>query len=102
MMTAKVVLTREQVLHVAELVKLKLTDEEVALFQHQLSAVLDHIARLDELDTGAIPPTASILPLANTMRAVVAHASFPREVMLANAPAVKDGFVRVRAVLGGE
>jgi aspartyl-tRNA(Asn)/glutamyl-tRNA(Gln) amidotransferase subunit C len=101
-MTAKVVLTREQVLHVAELAKLKLTEEEVVLFQHQLSAILDHIARLDQLDTGAIPPTASVLPLANATRADVAQASFPREAMLANAPAVKDGFVQVRAVLAGE
>ena len=102
MKAAKVVLTCEQVLHVAELAKLKLTDDEVSLFQHQLSAILDHVARLDELDTDAIPPTASVLPLANVTRPDVAQASFPRQVMLANAPAVKNGFVQVRAVLESE
>ena len=95
-------LTREQVLHVAELAKLKLTDAEIGLFQQQLSAILEYMARLDELNTDAISPMASVLPLANIMRPDVAQASFSRDVMLANAPAVKEGFVQVRAVLESE
>lgn len=92
-------LTREQVRHVAELAKLKLTDAEVDLFQEQLSAILDHVARLNELDTDAIPPTATVLPLRSVTRPDVCQASFPREEMLANAPAVERGFVKVKAVL---
>jgi aspartyl-tRNA(Asn)/glutamyl-tRNA(Gln) amidotransferase subunit C len=92
-------LTREQVRHVAELAKLKLTDAEADLFQGQLSAILDYAARLDELDTDAIPPTAAVLPVQNVMRPDVQRASFPRDVMLENAPDVEDGFVRVKAVL---
>lgn len=92
-------LTRQQVEHVAELVKLKLTDEEVTLYQEQLSAILDYAARLDELDTASIPPTATVLPLRNVMREDVVCPSPGREVMLRNAPAVQDGCVRVRVVL---
>ena len=92
-------LTHDQVRHVAELAKLKLSDAEVDLFQRQLSAVLDDAARLDELDTEQIPPTAAVLPLQNVMRADLCRASFPRDAMLANAPAAADGFVQVKVVL---
>ncbi len=92
-------LTREQVLHVAELAKLRLTAEEVTLFQEQLSAILAYAERLSELDTEAIPPTAAVLPLHNVFRPDVVGESFPREAMLANAPDTKDGYIRVKAVL---
>lgn len=92
-------LTRDQVRHVAELAKLKLSDAEVELFQQQLSAILDYAARLNELDTGQIPPTAAVLPLSNVMRADACRASFPRDTMLANAPKTEGGFIKVKAVL---
>jgi aspartyl-tRNA(Asn)/glutamyl-tRNA(Gln) amidotransferase subunit C len=92
-------LTREQVRHVAELAKLKLTEAEVALFQGQLSEILEYAERLDELDTEQIPPTAGVLPLQNVMRPDALDASFPRDAMLANAPATEDGFVKVQVVL---
>ena len=95
-------LTREQVRHVAELAKLELTEAEVDLFREQLSAILDNAARLDELDTDAIPPTAAVLPLQNVTRSDNRRPSFPRDQMLANAPSVQDGFVRVIAVLDAE
>ena len=95
-------LTREQVRHVAELAKLKLTESEIALFQQQLSAILDYAERLDELDTEQIPPTAAVLPLQNVMRPDVSYRSFPRDAMLANAPAVQDGFVKVKVVLDND
>jgi aspartyl-tRNA(Asn)/glutamyl-tRNA(Gln) amidotransferase subunit C len=95
-------LTREQVRHVAELAKLKLTEAEVDLFQEQLSAILDSAARLDELETEQIPPTAAVLPLQNVMRSDTPRASYPRDTMLANAPDAEDGFVRVKVVLDND
>jgi len=95
-------LTRDQVIHVAELAKLKLTEAEIDLFQKQLSAVLDDAARLDELDTDQIPPTAAVLPLHNVMRADQSRPSWPRDEMLANAPAQEDGYVKVKVVLEQE
>jgi aspartyl-tRNA(Asn)/glutamyl-tRNA(Gln) amidotransferase subunit C len=95
-------LTREQVTHVAELAKLKLTQAEIDLFQKQLSAVLDDAARLEELETDRIPPTAAVLPLCNVMRADQSRPSWPRDEMLANAPDQEDGFVKVKVVLEQE
>ena len=92
-------LTREEVKHVAELAKLTLTDAEIDLFRDQLSAILDYAARLDELDTASIPPTASILPLQNVMRSDEPGTSFPRDAMLANAPDTDEGMFRVPRVL---
>ena len=92
-------LTREQVKHVAELAKLKLTDAEIDLFQEQLSAVLEYADRLDELDTEPIPPTAGVLPLRNVMRSDDPRPSFPRDAMLENAPDAEEGFVKVKVVL---
>jgi aspartyl-tRNA(Asn)/glutamyl-tRNA(Gln) amidotransferase subunit C len=95
-------LTREQVQHIAELAKLKLNDDEVERMTQQLSAILDYAARLQELDTDAIPPTASVVPLRNVMREDAVTPSLPREEVLANAPdKSEDGeFFRVRAILG--
>jgi aspartyl-tRNA(Asn)/glutamyl-tRNA(Gln) amidotransferase subunit C len=94
-------LTREQVQHIAELAKLKLSDAEVERMTSQLSAILDHAARLQELNTDAIPPTASVLPLRNVMRDDAVAPSLPREEILANAPDKDERgeFFRVRAIL---
>lgn len=94
-------LSREDVEHVAALARLGLTDEEVERLRDQLSSILDAIAAIDRLDTGAIPPTAQVLPLANVWREDVERPSLPREVVLANAPRQADGFFEVHAVLGG-
>ena len=92
-------LTREQVAHIAELARLALTDEELALYQEQLSAVLEYAERLQALNTDAIPPTATVLPLRNVLRADEARSSMARDDILANAPQVEDGCFRVPAVL---
>lgn len=94
-------LTRTQVQHIAELAKLKLSDEEIDRMTPQLSAILDHAARLQELNTDAIPPTASVVPLLNVMREDQVAPSLPRDDVLANAPDKDehDEFFRVRAIL---
>lgn len=92
-------LTREQVEHVADLAKLGLSDEEIELYRKQLSAILEYAAVLQQLDTDAIPPTATVLPLRNVMRADEPVASLSHEDALANAPAVADGYFQVRAIL---
>ncbi len=94
-------LTREQVRHIAELARLELSAEELSRMTEQLSAILDHAARLQELDTEALPPTASVAPLENVMREDAIAPSLPREAVLANAPDKddKNEFFRVRAIL---
>lgn len=94
-------LTRQQVEHIAELAKLQLTDDEIDRMTQQLSAILDYAARLQELDTNAIPPTASVVPLHNVMRQDQVGTSLPREDALANAPDKDERgeFFRVKAIL---
>ena len=94
-------LTRAQVQHIAELAKLKLNEDEIDRMTQQLSAILDHAARLQELDTDAIPPTASVVPLHNVMRDDQVEPSLAREDALANAPDkdARNEFFRVRAIL---
>jgi len=93
-------LSREKVERIAELARLALSDEEVVLYQEQLSAILEYFERLQELDTEAIPPTATVLPLRSVMRADEPHLPFSREDILANAPAAEEGCFKVSAVLG--
>lgn len=94
-------LTRAQVQHIAELAKLKLGDDELDRMTQQLSAILAHAARLQELNTDAILPTASVLPLQNVMRDDEVIPSLPRDQVLANAPdkSEEGEFFRVRAIL---
>ena len=94
-------LSAEQVLHIAELVKLALSDEEVALYQQQLSEILEHFDRLNELNTDAIPPTAQVADQQNVYREDRVREWLATEEALANAPDAADGFFRVRPVLDG-
>jgi len=91
--------TREQVAHIAELARLTLTEDETVLYQQQLSAVLEYAERLQTLDTGAIPPTATVLPVRNVMRTDEPCPSLAREEILANAPEIEKGCFRVQAIL---
>ena len=92
-------LTRAEVQHIAELAKLQLTEAEEALYQEQLSDILDYIQRLNTLDTGAIPPTATVLPLRSIMRDDVPRPSLPVDEVLANAPARAGDSFEVRVIL---
>lgn len=92
-------LSLAEVEHIAELAKLGLTEEEKERFQEQLSAILEHFEMLQQLDTEAIPPTATVLPLRNVMRPDEVGPSLPPEDVLANAPAVEEDCFKVRAIL---
>jgi aspartyl-tRNA(Asn)/glutamyl-tRNA(Gln) amidotransferase subunit C len=92
-------LSHETVRAIAELAKLELSDEEVALYAGQLSHILGYFERLQQLDTSHIPPTASVLPLTNVLRPDVANAPLPPEKVIANAFDSQDNQFRVSAVL---
>jgi len=92
-------LSLEQVEHIAELAKLRLTDAEKERLREQLSDILGHFEALQQLDTEAIPPTATVLPLRTVLRPDAARPSMPRDDILANAPAAADGSFEVPAVL---
>ena len=93
-------LTHDEVRHVAELAKLRLTDDEVVEFAGQLSDILDYAERLQEVDTSHVPPTPYPLPLTNVLREDKATDCLTNDEALANAPESADGFFKVRAVFG--
>ena len=95
------VLTRADVAHVAHLARLGLTDDELSLLEGQLNRILDQYAKLAELDTEAIPPTAQTIELENILRDDVAADSFTTEEAIANAPQREGEFIVVPAILGG-
>jgi aspartyl-tRNA(Asn)/glutamyl-tRNA(Gln) amidotransferase subunit C len=95
-------LSLAQVEHVARLAQLTLSDQEKELFREQLSSILEYAQRLQQVDTSAIPPTATVLPLENVMRDDQVRPSLPLASVLANAPDTKDGYFRVPVVLEGE
>jgi aspartyl-tRNA(Asn)/glutamyl-tRNA(Gln) amidotransferase subunit C len=91
-------LTQEDVRHVAELAKLRLSEAEVEQYAEQLSAILDYAERLQSVDTSHVPPTPYVLPLTSVLADDVPQPCLPNELALANAPDRQDGFFRVRAV----
>jgi aspartyl-tRNA(Asn)/glutamyl-tRNA(Gln) amidotransferase subunit C len=88
-------ISREDVLHVAHLARLALTEEEVARFQEQLSAILEAVGKVQELDLEGVPPTSHPLDLVNVWRADEPRESWPREETLALAPDAENGQYRV-------
>jgi len=95
-------LTRADVEHVAHLARLGLTADELARLEGELNHILDQYAKLAQLDTDAIPPTAQVIELENILREDVTRPSMAPAQVLANAPAREgDAFV-VPAILGGD
>ena len=92
-------LTREDVIHVASLARLGMSDDELTMFQEQLSSILGHIEALNELDTSAIAPTTQVVPLENVMRPDVVGESLSQETVIAMAPETRDGFIAVGAIM---
>ena len=85
---------RKQVLHVAALARLELSEDEVERMASELSHVLDHIETINELDLEGVPPTSHVVEVANALRADVPRPCLPREVALASAPErTEEGFL---------
>src|SRR3954452_5397984 len=99
---AMATLSRADVEHVAHLARLGLTADELARLEGQLNHILDQYAKLAEVDTDAIPPTAQTIELENILREDVPRPSMDREQVLANAPAREGDFFVVPAILGGD
>jgi aspartyl-tRNA(Asn)/glutamyl-tRNA(Gln) amidotransferase subunit C len=82
------VINRDEVLHVARLARLKLGEDEIEPLARELSAILDHVARIGELDLDGVAPTTHVVEMTGSLRADEPRPSLPREVALAQAPAV--------------
>jgi aspartyl-tRNA(Asn)/glutamyl-tRNA(Gln) amidotransferase subunit C len=82
---------RDQVLHVARLARLELSDQELKRMADELSHVLDHIEKIRELDLQSVPPTSHVVDVAAPLRADQPVSSLPRESVLASAPEPVEG-----------
>jgi aspartyl-tRNA(Asn)/glutamyl-tRNA(Gln) amidotransferase subunit C len=89
------VIDREQVLHVARLARLELTEDEVERMSGELSTILDHIEKIGELDLDEVEPTSHVVQVENVLRPDEPRPSWPRERMLAEAPDATDDGYRV-------
>jgi aspartyl-tRNA(Asn)/glutamyl-tRNA(Gln) amidotransferase subunit C len=89
------VIDRDQVLHVARLARLRLSEEEVETMASELSGILGHVDRIGQLDLEGVEPTSHVVELENVLRADEPVPSLSREAALANAPEPQDGAFRV-------
>ena len=92
-------LTLSEVEHIADLARLELSVEELARYREQLSAILDYAARLQKIDTSAVPATASALAAGLPLREDVARPGLDVEKVLRNAPLSDENQFRVPPVL---
>ena len=86
---------REQVLHVAKLARLRLNDDEIEKMSTELSGILGHIEKIEELDLDGVEPTSHVVTLENVLRPDEPRPSWPRERVLEIAPDAGDGGFRV-------
>ena len=92
-------LNREEVLQIARLARLGLTETEIKALGGQLSAILENFEVLRQVDTGNVPPTAQSIDLQNVLRDDSVTPSLSPDEVLANAPHKEGDYFRVRAVL---
>jgi aspartyl-tRNA(Asn)/glutamyl-tRNA(Gln) amidotransferase subunit C len=88
-------ITREDVLHVAALAQLELTEDEIVRLEVQLNDILAAVGKVSELDLSDVPPTSHPLSVANVMRPDVPGPSLPLEDVFANAPDREADYFRV-------
>lgn len=92
-------ITKKDVEHIALLSRLKFTEDEKETFVKQLSDILTHIEKLNEVDTKAIEPTSHVIKMQNVMRDDIVSVSLPIEKALANAPDRTEEFFRVPKII---
>ncbi len=91
--------THDDVRHVAALARLEISDEDLEPMRRELSAILEYVGKLDELNTDDVPPTSHVLALNNVFRSDTVEESLPRDKALQNAPSEAMGHFRVPKVM---
>lgn len=91
-------LSKDEVRHVAMLARIGLEPGDEEFYAEQLSGILDHIDRLQQLDTGDIPPTAQVVEIESRLRDDEPRPALTQEEALANAPAAVNGLFRVTSI----
>lgn len=92
-------LTTEEVVKIATLARIELTEAEVVKFQKDLSAVLDYVAELNQVDIEGVEEVSQVTGLVNVQRRDEPVSTAHRDAILEQAPEIKDGFYKVKAIL---
>jgi aspartyl-tRNA(Asn)/glutamyl-tRNA(Gln) amidotransferase subunit C len=92
-------LSRDDILHVAKLARLELTDDEIARFSTELTAILDYVEQLKGVDVEDVAPTSHTLPLKNVLRDDVVTPAFSPEKIMSGAPDVENNCYKVPPVI---
>ncbi len=79
-------ISREEVLHIATLSRLRFDENELAVMGEEMDSILDRFEQLNAVDVSDVPPTAHILPFTNVLREDVAGEPMDRDELLKNAP----------------
>lgn len=93
------IISEEEVRHIASLAKLKLSDEEVKKFSVELGQITEFVETLKEVDVSHVSPTAFIVDKTNVFRKDELKESFDRELILNNAPSKDAGCISVPKVV---
>lgn len=94
-------LTRDDVLKLARLARLELSEDEIVRFQDEITSILQYVEKLQSVDLSGIEPTYQVSGLTNVMREdVVKNYGTTPEELLKNAPATEDGHIKVKRILG--
>lgn len=93
-------LTRSEILKLARLSKLELTEDEIVEYQHELGDILGYVEQLAGVDAEGLEPTSQVTGLTNVMRRdeIVDYGASPKE-LLQNVPSQQDGYIKVKRVL---
>ncbi len=92
-------LSTEEIVKIAGLARIELTEAEIGKFQKDLSEVLDYVAELQQVDTDGLDVVASVTGLENVQREDAPVVGNNRDEILKNAPEIKDGYYKVKAIL---
>jgi len=92
-------ISKQEVKHIAMLSRLDLDEKEIAVYQDQLSRILDYVEKLNEIDTSHVEPVSHVIELNNVMRQDIVKPSLARDEVLKNAPDPSDKFFRVPKII---
>ena len=94
-------LTKEEILHIATLARIGMTDKDVEKYQHDLSSILDYFKKLEEVDVSGVEPIGHITGMQNAFRTdkYEDFGSLGKEEIMRNVPEARDGYIKVKSVL---
>ena len=94
-------LTREEIIKVATLARVGVSEKDVEVYQHDLSEILDYFKKLDELDVSGVEPIGHITGMQNTFRNdhQADFGKIGRDAIMKNVPEIKDEYIKVKSVL---